>query len=175
MVIDKGLLDKKIQGNKGKILNSIEKRELTNDYIQFYNKCTELSNRNLGNLIDVINIYDKVELKQSSERATLNSKIIALNKYDNRLSGLTDLIDRKLRNHIAHNNIRYNTSTMMFESISDNELKVSIGSMISAKVPNIVMLNRGFICSVFLIMLAYYSKDEYIQYYEKIKSVANGD
>lgn len=173
IIIDKGLLDKKIQNNIGKILNNIEKRELSNNYIQFYEKCTETCNKNLGNLIDVINIYDKVELKQSSDRATLNSKIIALKKYNNGLSGLTDLIDRQLRNCIAHNNIRYNTTTMLFESITDSRLKVKLEDMLMNKIPSILMLNRGFISSIFLIMLAYYSKDEYIEYYEKIKSIAN--
>lgn len=175
MIIDKGLLDKKIQSNRFKILDNIEKRELSNNYIQFYNKCVELSNKNLENLIDVINIYDKIQLKQSSEKATLNSKIISLHKYDSRLKGLTILIDRELRNHIAHNNIRYNTEAMMFESISNDKFKISIHDMIINKIPNIIMLNRGFICSIYLILLAYYSKDEYLQYYEVIKSIANGN
>ncbi|KXA07446.1 hypothetical protein, partial [Clostridium perfringens] len=52
---------------------------------------------------------------------------------------------------------------------------IILEDMLMNKIPSILMLNRGFISSIFLIMLAYYSKDEYIEYYEKIKSIANGN
>ena len=57
-------------------------------------KATEFANINFKCLIDVINIYDKIIVKNN----TLNERIKCLNNYDSKIVYITNLVDRRLRN-----------------------------------------------------------------------------
>lgn len=174
MMMDKGLLDKKVKYNQGKILNSIEKREMSNNYLSFYNKCVELANQNLSNIMNIINVYDNIGSHQDINRMTLNTKINVLNKYDVNMQFVTSLIDRSLRNHISHNNIMFNVNSGTLESISDKSLSLPLVDFIFKRIPKIVALNRAFIVSIYLVILAAQDKEGYLLYYNKLRDVANG-
>ncbi len=174
ILVEKGLLDNKLRENKGKSLNIVQKKSFANDMLQTYSKFTEVGNRNLGNLISIIKIYDKINLNKDISKINLNTKIKVLNGYDKNLNGILNLIDRNLRNHIAHNNVKYNYEKDCFESITGGKLNISISQFILNIYPNIIALNRGYMGAIYLIILATQSKEEYLDYYEKIKKVTGG-
>ena len=168
LMMEKVIIDKKFRDNENQILNLGEKKELSNMQLNLYMKATEFANINLKCLIDVINIYDRVVVKKN----TLNERIKCLNNYDPRIISITNLVNRELRNQIAHANIRYNVDECIFTSINRSMTTITLQEMMIQKIPQILTLNRGFVCATYLFLIQYYNKEKYMDYYAKIKRIA---